>query len=183
MAGRAGTVSSLDRTGVPLLVARLVLGGLFVWMGAAKIGDPVQFLKLMRQYQVLPMSPPQFLNAVAVILPWIETVCGAALLLGVAVRGAGLVSAVMLVLFTPLILLRGLELYHEGGVSFCGVNFDCGCGTGVVFLCHKLAENVGLFLLALLTIFSRSRRFCLAGRRFAPKPSFVPVPQNPPVAD
>lgn len=183
MVRRAGVLSSLDRTGIPLLVVRLVLGGMFVWMGTAKIGDPVHFLKLMRQYEVLPTSPPHFLNTVAVVLPWIEAACGAALILGVAIRGAGLVSAVMLILFTPLIFLRGLEIYYQGGVSFCDVNFDCGCGAGVVFLCHKLAENAGMFLLALLAIFSHSRRFCLDGRRLARGPSFAVAPQGPPVTD
>lgn len=155
----------MDRSGVPLLAARLVLGGLFVYMGIAKIvDDPARFLKLMHQYQALPRSWPFFLNLVAVVLPWMETVCGLALLAGVAIRGAGVVTAAMLVLFTPLILMRGLELFHERGVALCDVNFDCGCGAGEVFLCNKLAENAGLFLLALLAIVSRSRRFCLAGR-------------------
>jgi uncharacterized membrane protein YphA (DoxX/SURF4 family) len=166
----------MDRSGVPLLVARLVLGGLFVYMGAKKIGDPVHFLKLMRQYQALPASPPIFLNLVAVVLPWVEVTCGAAFLLGVALRGAGAVAAVMLAMFTPLIFLRGLELYHEAGVAFCSVNFDCGCGAGRVFLCNKLAENVGLFLLALLVLFSRSRRFCLAPQRM-PSIDAVPAPE------
>ena len=39
-----------DRSGWPLLLARLALGVMFVWMGVAKILDPVEFLKLMRQY-------------------------------------------------------------------------------------------------------------------------------------
>jgi uncharacterized membrane protein YphA (DoxX/SURF4 family) len=179
---RPGLLARMDHTGIPLLLARLVLGGLLVYMGVSKIGDPVHFLKLMRQYQALPASPPYFLNAVAVVLPWVETVCGLALILGAAVRGAGLIAAIMLVSFTPLILLRGLELYHQGGVSFCGVNFDCGCGAGPVFLCNKLAENVGLFVLALLALFSRSRRFCLGSRRL-PAVSALPAAENEPVPD
>ena len=32
----------VDRTGWPLLLARLALGVMFVWMGVAKILDPVE---------------------------------------------------------------------------------------------------------------------------------------------
>jgi len=183
MTARAGMLSQVDQTGIPLLVARLAVGGLFIWMGVAKIADPVTFLKLMRQYQVLPTSMPYFLNFVAVAVPWIEALCGVALVLGLAVRGAGLIATGMLVVFTPMILLRGLELYHQGGVSFCGVNFDCGCGAGVIFLCHKLVENVVLFLLALVAALSRSRRFCLENRRPRTGTGFAASPENPPVAD
>ena len=163
MTGRVSLLRRADRTGIPLLVARAAIGVLFIYMGLQKIFQPFDFLRLMRQYQALPGG--YWMNSVAVILPWIEMVCGAALLLGVAVRGAGLISAGMLAAFTPLIYARGLELYHaaEGTLTFCQVNFDCGCGAGEVFLCGKLAENVGLFVLALIAVVSRSRRFCLGG--------------------
>ncbi len=183
MATRQGLLSRADQTGIPLLVARLAVGGLFIWMGVAKINDPVTFLKLMRQYQVLPTSMPHFPNFVAVVVPWVETLCGIALVLGLFVRGAGSVATVMLVVFTPMILLRGLELYHQVGMSFCDVNFDCGCGAGVIFLCHKLLENVVLFLLALVATLSRSRRFCLEGRRPPTGLSFAAVAESHPVAD
>ena len=163
MGTRPSLLARVDGTGVPLLLTRLILGGLFVWMGVVKIQAPVDFLKLMRQYQLLDeTSGYLLLNLTAVVLPWVETICGVALILGIAVRGAGVISAGMLAFFTPMILKRGLELYHTGSVSFCEVNFDCGCGAGVVFLCSKLAENCGLLLLALLAILSRSRRFCLS---------------------
>ena len=160
---RPSLLGRLDQTGLPLLVARLAVGGMFVWLAYDKIARPVNFLKLMRQYQLLNEEQLYWaMNLVAVVLPWIELTCGIALILGLAVRGAGIISAAMLAVFTPMILLRGLELFHEGTLSFCQVNFDCGCGAGVVFLCNKLAENVGLLLLSLLIIASRSRRFCLS---------------------
>ncbi len=167
-----------DRSGWPLLLARLALGVMFVWMGVAKILDPVEFLKLMRQYHALPESPAYYMNTVAVVLPWIETICGATLLLGVAVRGAGVVSVIMLVFFTPLIFMRGLELYDGGHgefATFCAVNFDCGCGAGAVFVCNKTAENCGLLLAAIVAVVSRSRRFCLS--RLLTGPSRPPRPR------
>ncbi|MHC4090953.1 MAG: DoxX family protein [Planctomycetota bacterium] len=148
---------------MPLLVARLVVGLLFLYMGTKKIADPFEFLKLMRQYKMLPAG--YAMNLIAVVVPWVEAVCGAALLAGVALRGAGLISAGMLAVFTPLILIRGIELRSSvfSDLTFCQVSFDCGCGAGVVLLCNKLAENAGLLLLALVAVLSRSRRFCLSG--------------------
>jgi len=164
MERRPSLLRRIDETGVMLVLTRLVLGGMMVWLGTAKIADdPVTFLKLMRQYRMLDeQTYYSVMNFTAVVLPWIETVCGAALLLGVGIRGAGTLSAVLLAVFTPMILMRGLELYQADGASFCAVNFDCGCGAGVVFLCNKLAENVGLFMLSIVAITSRSRRFCLS---------------------
>ena len=169
-------ITRIDRSGWPLLFARLVLGVVFVVFAAVKIGDPINFLKLMRQYHLMDEQQHYVLmNLIAVSVPWLEMTCGVALILGVAVRAAGLVSAGMLAAFTPLILLRGLELYHAGSVSFCDVNFDCGCGAGVVFLCSKLAENVGLFILALGCVLSRSRRFCLSNLRNNRQPAPAPA--------
>jgi uncharacterized membrane protein YphA (DoxX/SURF4 family) len=168
-------IARMDATGIPLLLARLVIAFEFIRLGIAKVGDPVTFLKLMRQYQVLPEDPAIYMNALAVILPWVEILCGVALLLGIMVRGAGLISAGMLAAFTPLIITRGLELFREGAAdTLCAVSFNCGCGGGDVFVCSKVAVNTGLFLLALLATFSRSRRFCLV-QLWQREPTLEPV--------
>ena len=147
-------MARLDQTGVPLLIARLFVGALFVYLAIDKIRDPVNFLKLTRQYKLVnEQSAYVLMNLIAVTLPWLEMLCGVVLILGVAVRAAGLLSAGMLVVFTPMILSRGLELYHLGVAdTFCGVSFDCGCGSGVVFLCSKLLENSAMLLAAVLVV-------------------------------
>ena len=152
------------------LLARLALGGTFVYLGALKIGDPVGFLKAVRQFGVVADTDPTLLNAMAAWMPWLEVWCGLLLVLGVGVRGAALVLLALLLVFTPAIASRGLELQAERGTSFCDIAFDCGCGTGVVNVCSKLAQNAGLIALALLALLSPSRRFALrhsliAGRR------------------
>ena len=171
-------IARVDHSGIPLLLARLALGGMFVWMGVAKLADdPSLFLKLMRQYHALPESPAYYMNAAAVVVPWVETVVGAAVLLGVGVRGAGVIAAIMLAFFTPMIFVRGVELYESGEgqfATFCAVNFDCGCGAGVVFVCNKLAENCGLLLAALIAAASRSRRFCFSRLFVRPVPPSRP---------
>ncbi|MCP4251741.1 MAG: DoxX family membrane protein [bacterium] len=148
------------RTRFLVLLARAALGGVFIFMGLVKVADPVKFLQLIHQY---PAMTGAWVNSVVLILPWVETLCGVAILLGVARRAAAIIAVGMLVAFTPLILMRGLEIYREaaGTLGICGVQFDCGCGAGSVALCNKMVENVVLTALALIIIFTRSKFLCL----------------------
>ena len=150
-----------DQSGIPLLLVRLVLGGLFVYMGAMKVADPVDFLRLIRAYGMAPEAPPYLLNSIAIVLPWLEVVCGIALLLGLWVRGAAALIVIMLLLFTPVVLIRALQIYSAEGTPFFKIAFDCGCGTGVEIIWIKLFKNTGLLLLGVLALLSRSSRFGL----------------------
>ncbi len=154
-----------DDVSIPLpALLRIFLGAYFIQTGVVKALDPVMFLKGIRLYEMLPEEPAVFLNLTAVTLPWLEIVCGAALMLGVLRRGAGTLLAVMLCVFTPAIFLRALAVMREEAISFFAVQFDCGCGTGTDTIWIKLSQNLGLLLLALLTVVSRSTRFSLASR-------------------
>ncbi len=172
MKSQCSWIGRLDQTGIPSLVARLAIGYLFVSMGWNKIGDPINFLKLMRQYDIFdPETGHVLMNLTVVILPWLEVVCGLILILGVAVRAAGLISAGMLAVFTPMILMRGLQLLQQGEApTLCGIEFDCGCGSGPVFVCWKLAENSLLLLGCIMLIASRSNRFGLPSLFKKPTP-------------
>ena len=97
-------------------------------------------------------------------LPWFEIFCGLLLVLGMAVRGTAVMLAAMLIPFTIIVLLRALAIYHAGGMPFCAIKFDCGCGAGEVVICHKLAENSGLTALAAWLIFWPRNRLCLRER-------------------
>ena len=98
----------LDDTGVPLLTARLVVGGVFVWHALKKIGDPVDFLKVLREYELLPLDPPQIINGAAVVLPWVELLAGLGLLLGIAVQAVAILLLGLLLAFTSAVYLRAL---------------------------------------------------------------------------
>lgn len=162
MTARASIIQRADATGVPLLVVRLLLGGLFVWMGFHKLADPITFLKQVHLYDLLPESPSLLLNATAIVLPWLEIICGVLLLLGFFVRGAAAQLVVMFCVFTPAIFLRAMAIRAAEGTPFFEIAFDCGCGSGVVIIWKKLLTNAGLFALSLLAMISRSRRFCLS---------------------
>jgi hypothetical protein len=77
------------------------------------------------------------------------------------VRGAALVSLLMLLAFTPLVLKRALELQAAANIPFCMVKFDCGCGAGEVWICRKLTENVLLMLVSAWLLFGGGRLLSL----------------------
>ena len=135
---------------------------MFCYMGLSKALDPVAFLKLVRQYEVF--SSYSWLNLVAATVPWFEMFCGALLILGIAVRGAAVLLAGMLVSFTALVWWRALGLQAIEHQPFCSIRFDCGCGAGPVLICRKLAENVLLTALATSLLFVRRHRLCLRAR-------------------
>ncbi len=142
------------------LVARLILGVCFVYMGISKalLHDPQDFLKQVHEYGVV--SNPFILNSIGSALPWFEIFSGLLLLLGIGVRGTALVVAAMLVPFTLLVLRRGLAIADLQHLAICAVKFNCGCGSGDVFLCTKLLENSALIALALWLVWRPVGTFC-----------------------
>ena len=143
---------------VAAVLARWLLGLLFLYMGLNKALHPVEFLKLVRDYEIV--QNPLLLNSLAAILPWFEVFCGLLLVAGIAVRGSALMLLMMLVPFTLVVLHRALALHAAMAIPFCAVKFDCGCGTGEVFICRKLVENGALILLSGWLLMGRGRAFC-----------------------
>ena len=132
------------------LLARWILGAVFLYLGANKALHPIEFLKVLRQYDITDRSG--LLNGIAAFLPWLEIFTAGALLSGRAVRGSAWVCLGMLLPFTGAILNRALALQAAQAIPFCAIRFDCGCGTGEVVICHKLLENGLLILLSLLLL-------------------------------
>lgn len=141
------------------VLARWLLGAAFLYLGLNKALHPVEFLKLVRQYDITQNA--LLLNSIAGALPWFECFCGLLLLAGVAVRGTALTLAAMLVLFTLLVLRRALLLHAALNIPFCAVKFDCGCGAGEEFICRKLLENFLLLVLSAWLLAGRGRQFSL----------------------
>ena len=138
---------------VAALLGRWLLGALFVYMGLSKALHPVEFLKLVRQYNVTDQY--LVLNFIASTLPWFEVFCGLLLVPGVSVRATALLLVAMLVPFTLLILRRALAIHSAQHIAFCAIKFDCGCGAGEVLICRKLVENAFLTALAAWLVFWR----------------------------
>ncbi len=97
--------------------ARLVTGGVWIWAGAAKLGDSYQSVQAVRAYDLLPGS---LVEPVGYLLPVLEVVVGAALIVGLLTRGAAIVSAVLFVAF-----IVGIASAWARGLQI-----DCGCFGG-----------------------------------------------------
>ena len=147
---------------VATVLARWVLGALFVYMGMNKALHPVDFLKLVHQYDLVKNY--WLLNAIAAALPWFEVFCGLLLLAGMAVRGSALMLILMLVPFTWIVFQRALSIQAALHIPFCAVKFDCGCGNGEVFICRKLLENFALLALSVWLLFGYGRNFSVRRR-------------------
>jgi uncharacterized membrane protein YphA (DoxX/SURF4 family) len=135
-----------------ILVARVFIGLLFVFSSLDKIVDPSAFARSVTNYGLLPPSIPAI---IATIMPWVELLCGFAVLFGVFLRGSSLLLSAMVVIFTGAVmsaLLRGLDI-------------SCGCFTQDPTAGHigwtKVLQNTALFALTLFLYFSRSTRFTL----------------------
>jgi uncharacterized membrane protein YphA (DoxX/SURF4 family) len=153
--------SSWSRTAADTfaVLARWLLGAVFLYMGLNKTLHPVEFLKLVRQYDLVQSS--LLLNTIAAALPWFEIFCGLLLLAGVAVRGTALMLILMLVPFTVLVFRRALAIQSALAIPFCAVKFDCGCGTGEVFICRKLVENFFFIVFSGWLLAGYGRNLCV----------------------
>ncbi|MCK4385442.1 MAG: DoxX family membrane protein [candidate division Zixibacteria bacterium] len=56
-----------------VLLFRLILGGIFIYASPDKITHPEQFAKIVYNYNILPHS---LINIFAIIMPWMELICG-----------------------------------------------------------------------------------------------------------
>ena len=96
------------------LLARLVTGGVWLWAGLLKVGDPASSVTAVRAYQLLPYSMAE---TVGNVLPMLEVVLGACLVLGVLTRFSGGVSALLQVAF-----IIGISSVWARGIAI-----NCGC--------------------------------------------------------
>lgn len=159
------------------ILVRWVLGILFIQMGLAKALEPVEFLKLVRQYELTDHY--LLLNSIAAALPWFEVICGVLLVLGVAVRANALILIGMLVPFTFVVIQRALGIAAAQDLAFCAVKFDCGCGTGEVYICRKIVENAALMIGSLWLLRGFGRQLSLRYDLFPPAAEKPDPPSAP----
>lgn len=90
------------------------LGLVFVIAAMAKIADPPAFAKAIWYYRLLPAWG---LHSAALLLPWLELLCGLALCLGVWKRAAAGWVAILLLVFIAALSINLAQ----------GNPVDCGC--------------------------------------------------------
>jgi hypothetical protein len=98
-----------------LTALRWLLGALMLWAAVSKLAEPTDFLGSLYAYD-LPL-PRSWLQLVAVVLPWLELLCGLLLIANVWSETA---------LVTVLGLL-GIFVLATGQAWARGLEISCGC--------------------------------------------------------
>src|SRR5438132_11106448 len=91
-------------------IVDLIVGGIFIYAGVIKVLDPVQFANDIDNYK----SVPWFVSArLAFYLPWLEILCGLAVIFRFLYRGGLSILTALIVVFigaTVAAKLRGLDI-------------------------------------------------------------------------
>ena len=95
-------------------LARLLVGGMFVWSGASHLANPYYFLSTIYQYE-LTSAPIGAL--IASYLPFLELVLAVCLLSHACLRPAWLVTSLLLTSFVAV----------QGSALARGLKISCGC--------------------------------------------------------
>lgn len=136
-------------SGLLVLICRLVVGTVFIYASLDKLAHPQAFAETINHYRIVPYS---LLHLSAHLLPVVEMVVGAALILGLWRRGAALVTALLTLVFMAAIssaLVRNLDIScgcfnTDGGHS---VGLDLLWRDGILLLMclpPLLSSNPGL---------------------------------------
>jgi uncharacterized membrane protein YphA (DoxX/SURF4 family) len=136
---REGPLTRTDRL---LLIA---LGLAFFAAGAAKICDPAAFAVSIARLRIVPMP---VVGSAAILLPWIELVAAAALLLPRFRRPALQLLSGMLVVFTAVL---GIGLLR--GAASCG----CFGGSDLFFNRPEVALVRNVVLIAIAVVLLRRK--------------------------
>jgi uncharacterized membrane protein YphA (DoxX/SURF4 family) len=144
-------------TNVAVLIARVVVGGVFIVAGGSKIGNAAYFAAQIAAFGIVPHP---FVAPMALLLPFLEVLLGGYLVIGLYARLAGWIAAIQLLIFAAAIasaVLRGLSL-------------SCGCfgpNDQTVTSWPEVARDVVLALVAVFIALRGPGNFAL-DRRMSP---------------
>jgi uncharacterized membrane protein YphA (DoxX/SURF4 family) len=99
------------------LLARLIVGVVLIWAGAAKVTSPALSARAVRAFQILPYD---FAGYVGYALPVVEILVGLLLVIGLFTRLSATVGGILMVAF-----IIGIASAWARGLTI-----DCGCFGG-----------------------------------------------------
>ena len=143
-----GTTSNIKhrRSNILWRIVDFVVAGIFIYAGALKMLDPVQFAHDVKNFQILPWP---ISVALAFYLPWLEIFCGIGLVFRFFYRGALCILSALIVVFT----------LATAAAKLRGLDITCGCfghaSQHWSFPAH-LATNLGI-LAALVALWLSDR--------------------------
>ena len=127
----------------------LIVGGIFIYAGVMKIFDPVGFANDIDNYKILPWA---LTVRLAFYLPWLEILCGLAVILGLLYRGGLLILTALISIFIIASVIAKAR----------GLDITCGCfghaSKYVSFFGHLALDFVLLALLVALWFTNRAQR-------------------------
>jgi len=133
-------------------LVRLVVGLIFIYASIDKLFNPNQFARIIYNYHILP---GELINFTAIVLPWIEFICGLSLITGIYKDGSALILNLLVVVF---LVAVGVNLVR-------GIDIECGCFTvsskAKTNALSLMIRDIGLLILTLFIFFNRSGRFVL----------------------
>lgn len=144
-----------------ILGLRLVLGVVFIYAAIDKIDKPEGFAESIYNYR---MMPDVTINLMAIVMPWLELVCGVLIITGLFVRGSALLIGFMLLVFIIAIsfaLVRGLDIS-------CGC-FKVGGNGGHAMAVDLLLRDILMFIAAVLVLVFGGPSFSLRRRARVPE--------------
>ncbi len=128
---------------------RTMVGLVFIYASIDKIADPAYFAGSIQNYQ---LAPDIFINMAAIILPWLELLCGLLLLIGVWHRPASLIITFLMIVFIIAI----------SSAIFRGLDIECGCyGSGISADWKRIVEDFFLLAFSLQILFYPESKLAL----------------------
>ena len=127
----------------------LIVGGIFIYAGVMKIFDPVGFANDIDNYKILPWL---LTVRLAFYLPWLEILCGSAVILGLFYRGGLLILTMLISIFIIASVIAKAR----------GLDITCGCfghaSKYLSFFGHLALDFVLLAVLVALWFTNRAQR-------------------------
>jgi len=148
----ASSILSFQSSTIPRFVRRIaefIVGGIFIYAGVIKALDPIRFASDIDNYKILPWAISVRL---AFYLPWLEILCGLALILRRLYLGGLSILAALISVFviaTVAAKVRGLDI-------------TCGC-FGHASKNWNFSTHLGLDLVLFGLVISL---LCACGRNF-----------------
>jgi len=130
-------------------IVALIVGGIFIYAGVIKAMDPVGFANDIDNYKILPWA---LTVRLAFYLPWLEILCGLAVILGLLYRGGLLILTMLISIFIIASVIAKAR----------GLDITCGCfghaSKYLSFFGHLTLDFVLLAVLVALWFTNRVQR-------------------------